>query len=108
VISMSISSFPNYEIVKKNPAWYGDYYTVRNLYTNFESELSAETIGNDYENYRNHKHFGFGPKDNSNVAPSDVQSKQPCVYHSWKRYTGITEIFDYCTKCDEKKYNNKK
>lgn len=27
-------------------------------------------------------------------------------FHDWKQYTGFTESYEYCTKCDKKKVNN--
>lgn len=28
---------------------------------------------------------------------------QDLCYHEWKQYTGLSETFRYCTKCDKKK-----
>lgn len=31
-------------------------------------------------------------------------AKDRC-YHDWKQYTGFTESYEYCAKCDKKKVN---
>lgn len=38
--------------------------------------------------------------------PTDTASETPCGTdgsHAWKPYTGLTECYYYCTKCDKKK-----
>lgn len=26
-----------------------------------------------------------------------------CTYHTWKKYIGATELYDYCSRCDAKR-----
>ena len=32
-----------------------------------------------------------------------IDDNQSCQ-HTWKKYIGFTEVYDFCTKCQDKKY----
>lgn len=42
--------------------------------------------------------------DSSNPFEDPVPENppRPCT-HNWQRYEGFTEVYDYCTLCDEKR-----
>lgn len=29
--------------------------------------------------------------------------KTACSYHTWKKYVGVRDVYDYCTRCDAKR-----
>lgn len=40
---------------------------------------------------------------NGNISDSANAEKQRNCYHNWNNYTGLTESYSYCSKCDAKK-----
>lgn len=36
------------------------------------------------------------------VPRTTTTTKEPTCWHEWKRYTGFSEIYDYCVKCNKK------
>lgn len=59
---------------------------------------TLETIERHQEEYENYQQFFTVDYTTSDIKPE----KTPC-FHKWKMYTGLSERFEYCEKCDIKK-----
>lgn len=83
-----------------------DQIIETNLHLNrtWGMDWSGFTIVETDEEYRNRAKMysiEYDPMIGSFVARS-ISTSKACT-HSWKSYTGFTEVYEYCSKCDEKK-----
>ena len=71
----------------------GDYYLIR-----------AKLSGVHYSRYIDGKQvaewLGTG---RLKLVTTSSERKSQCAWHEWVRYTGATNVFDYCKNCDVKR-----
>jgi len=89
--NQSLANDPNYHVFPPQPA-------VVKPQTPFDQYLQSTTI----EKAKNLKSSLQLDIFDSLMNPIESNKNRPCD-HQWQKYTGFSESYEFCSKCDKKK-----
>lgn len=96
--------------IRFNADWFY-YYIIESSSTNYKHFIGGLQISNiillcPLNEYRIRQLKELSPQFFNNKG-SSLSKNEPC-FHEWKMYWGIRESYEYCTKCDRRKYDEQK